>query len=281
MTDRSVVLVTGMSGAGKTTAMAVFENMGYYCVDNLPVELLDDFGEVMKTAHYTKVALAVSLFDAQEAMRDLTNMDWIKLNMLFLDCEDEKIVKRYKFTRRSHPLLITNHASALSEAIELERREAEKVASMANQIIDTTLLKANRLQDVIEASFDQGTKDVFRVIFESFGYKYGLPKDADLLLDVRFLPNPFYIESLRHKSGNDEEVYNYVMEQPETRAFLDKAFKFYDYLLDQYEKEGKNQVIFGIGCTGGQHRSVTLTNYFAKHYSQRYKVYKYHRDADH
>ena len=279
MKQTTVVLVTGMSGAGKSTTMVAFENMKYYCVENMPVELLDEFGELVKTHDYPRIAMALPLDYATEAIRVLSNMDWIDLKVVFLDCENNAIVKRYKFTRRSHPMLILNRASSLSDAIEIERKEAEQVISLADTVIDTTHLKSARLQDVLEASFNTESKPTFRVVFESFGYKYGLPQDADLLLDVRFLPNPFYIESLRDKNGNDEEVYNYVMEQPETRAFLEKAFRFYDYLLDQYEHEGKNQVIFAIGCTGGQHRSVALTNYFADHYKQYYHVYKYHRDA--
>ncbi|MBO6046689.1 MAG: RNase adapter RapZ [Erysipelotrichaceae bacterium] len=281
MKQTNVVLVTGMSGAGKSTAMVVFENMKYYCIDNLPVELLTEFGELVKNHNYPRIALALSLDHATEAIRVLSNIDWISVKVVFLDCENEAIVKRYKFTRRSHPMLILNRASSLSEAIELERKIAEQVIAMADTVIDTTHLKTPRFQDVLEASFNIESVQTFRVVFESFGYKYGLPEDADLLLDVRFLPNPFYIESLRNKTGNDEDVYNYVMEQPETRAFLEKALRFYSYLLEQYELEGKNQVIFGIGCTGGQHRSVALTNYFADYYKQFYQIYKYHRDADH
>ena len=137
------------------------------------------------------------------------------------------------------------------------------------------------MQDRLEASFYPETGETFRVSFVSFGYKFGIPKDADLLLDVRFLPNPFYVPELRNKTGNDKEVYDYVMEKPETQEFVEKTLAYYDYLLKEYEKEGKMQLIVGIGCTGGQHRSVTLTNFLANHYKKYYKVYKWHRDADH
>lgn len=277
-----VVVVTGMSGAGKTQAMAIFENMEYQCLDNYPVALLQEFGELLRTStKYTKVAMAVSLGDALLAVRMLLNMEWVDLTVVFLDCEDEVLLSRYKQTRRCHPLMISNVALSLVEAIQCEREMADPISKMANVVIDTTLLKPIRLQDKLEAYFHKGNQDVFRISFVSFGYKHGIPRDADLLLDVRFLPNPFYIEELRPKTGNDQEVYDYVMNQPETKEFIDRTIEYYDYLLKKYEEEGKMQMIIGIGCTGGQHRSVTLTNYFAEYYSQYYQVYKWHRDADH
>ena len=277
-----VVVVTGMSGAGKTQAMAIFENMEYRCIDNYPVALLKEFGDLMRTStKYAKVAMAVSLGDAILAVRVLSNMDWIDLTVIFLDCDDEVLLSRYKQTRRSHPLMIGNMASSLMEAIHFEREMADPVSKLANIIIDTTLLKPTKLQDKLEIYFHKGNQDTFRVSFVSFGYKHGVPRDADLLLDVRFLPNLFYIEELRNLTGNDKAVYDYVMEQAETKEFIEKTITYYDYLLKKYEEEGKMQMIIGIGCTGGQHRSVTLTNYFADYYSKYYQVYKWHRDADH
>ncbi|WP_270526397.1 RNase adapter RapZ [Longibaculum muris] len=277
-----VVVVTGMSGAGKTQAMAIFENMEYRCIDNYPVALLKEFGDLMRTStKYAKVAMAVSLGDAILAVRVLSNMDWIDLTVIFLDCDDEVLLSRYKQTRRSHPLMIGNMASSLMEAIHFEREMADPVSKLANIIIDTTLLKPTKLQDKLEIYFHKGNQDTFRFSFVSFGYKHGVPRDADLLLDVRFLPNPFYIEELRNLTGNDKAVYDYVMEQAETKEFIEKTITYYDYLLKKYEEEGKMQMIIGIGCTGGQHRSVTLTNYFADYYSKYYQVYKWHRDADH
>ncbi len=283
MVDYEIILVTGMSGAGKTTAMAVFENLGFYCIDNYPVSILDAFTEMLKQGKfdYLKIAMAVRLNDAMDAIRILSNLDFVNVTTVFLDCDNEKILKRYKQTRRSHPMMIARQASTLTEAIQLERRMFDKLKSQGDRIIDTTLLKAKGLQDVLESAFNEGDTQVFRVSFVSFGYKYGVPKDADLILDVRFLPNPFYVEELRHLTGNDKAVYDYVMEKPETKIFINKTIDYFTYLLKEYEKEGKMQVIIGIGCTGGQHRSVTLTNYFASYYSQFYQVYKWHRDADH
>lgn len=283
MVDYEIILVTGMSGAGKTTAMAIFENLGFYCIDNYPVSILDAFTEMLKQGKfdYLKIAMAVRLNDAMDAIRILSNLDFVNVTTVFLDCDNEKILKRYKQTRRSHPMMIARQASTLTEAIQLERRMFDKLKSQGDRIIDTTLLKAKGLQDVLESAFNEGDTQVFRVSFVSFGYKYGVPKDADLILDVRFLPNPFYVEELRHLTGNDKAVYDYVMEKPETKIFINKTIDYFTYLLKEYEKEGKMQVIIGIGCTGGQHRSVTLTNYFASYYSQFYQVYKWHRDADH
>ncbi|MFV0392916.1 MAG: RNase adapter RapZ [Coprobacillaceae bacterium] len=277
-----VVIVTGMSGAGKTSAMAVFENMAFSCMDNYPIALLNEFGELLKQeTKYQKIAMAVGLNDAIKAIRLLSNMDWISLSVVFLECSDEILLKRYKETRRSHPLLISNRAASLLEAIEFERRLAVPISKLANITIDTTKLKFASFQNMLEEYFHKGKVDAFRVSFVSFGYKHGVPKDADLLFDVRFLPNPFYIEELRTHTGNDKDVYDYVMEKEETKVFVDKMTTLLDYLLQQYEEEGRMHVIIGIGCTGGQHRSVTLTNYFADHYASKYQVHRLHRDADH
>lgn len=282
MNKIEIVVVTGMSGAGKTQTMAIFENMEYQCIDNYPVALLKEFGELLRTSStYTKVAMAVSLSDAIFAIRILSNLDWIDLTVVFLDAENETLLSRYKQTRRSHPLMINNRSSSLLEAIDDERNMAEPISKLANIVIDTTLLKPAKLQDKLETYFHKGNQETFRISFVSFGYKHGVPRDADLLLDVRFLPNPFYIEELRNKTGNDKEVYDYVMQQPETIEFIEKTTVYYDYLLKKYEEEGKMQMIIGVGCTGGQHRSVTLANYLAEYYSQYYQVYKWHRDAHH
>ncbi len=277
-----VVVVTGKSGAGKTQAMAIFENMEYSCIDNYPVALLQEFGELLRvTTHYKKIAMAVSLGDAIVAIRLLSNMDWVDVTVVFLDCEENVLLSRYKQTRRTHPLLISNICSSLDEAIRYESEMAEPVSKMANIIIDTSLLKPVKLQDRLENYFHKKSHDPFRICFVSFGYKHGIPKDADVLLDVRFLPNPFYIEELRPMTGNDKQVYDYVIEKEETQEFIEHTLKYFDYLLKQYSDEGRTQMTIGIGCTGGQHRSVTLTNFMADHYGEYYQVYRMHRDAHH
>lgn len=282
MDKTEVVLVTGMSGAGKTSAMAVFENMAYRCMDNYPIALLNEFGELLKNEKaYSHVAMAVSLEEAIKAIRILSNLDWINLQIVFLDASDEILLKRYKETRRSHPVLISNRTTTLVEAIEFERRLAGPISKLANIIIDTSKLKQAKFQDYLEHRFNQNNVNTFRISFVSFGYKHGVPKDADLLLDVRFLPNPFYIEELRECTGNDKKVYDYVMEKEETKVFVEKSIAYFDYLFEQYDNEGRMHLTVGIGCTGGQHRSVTLTNFFADHYSKQYQVNRFHRDADH
>ena len=282
MDQVEIVIVTGMSGAGKTTAMAVFENLAYRCIDNYPVSLLTEFAEMVKNdSRYQKVAMAVTLEDAPKAIQLLSNIDWINKSVVFLDCEDTILMKRYKETRRTHPILISNKASTLLEAIEYERKLARAISKEASIMIDTSHLKGAKFQKLIENHFIRKNENPFRVSFVSFGYKHGIPKDADLLFDVRFLPNPFYIPELRELTGNDKAVYDYVIDKEETQVFIDKMTTLLDYLLKQYQQEGRTHLIIGIGCTGGQHRSVSLTNYFADHYTGIYRVHRLHRDAVH
>ncbi len=277
-----LVLVTGLSGAGKTTAMGIFEDMEYRCIDNYPVSLLEQFGELLKSNNeYSKIAMAVPLNDALNAIQILKNMDWINLSIVFLDCENNVLLTRYKFTRRVHPLLIAGKAHALEEAIEFERAIAQPIALNAHFVIDTTHLKKPKLQDRLETCFAKDEKDPFRISFVSFGYKHGIPRDADLLFDVRFLPNPYYYEDLRDLTGNDKEVYDFVIDKEETKEFIEKMTDLFDYLFEQFEQEGKMHLVVGIGCTGGQHRSVSLTNYFANYYGKKYQVHRLHRDAVH
>ncbi len=277
-----VVMVTGLSGAGKTSCMAVFENLEFQCIDNAPIELLEQFAELLQTSkEYTKVAYAVKLKDALKAARILSNLDWIDLSILFLDSNDDVLLKRYKQSRRTHPLLISARAASLQEAIEIERELAKPVLRISNKIIDTSMMKTNKLQQLIEDYYLHSETDPFRISFISFGYKHGIPKDLDLMFDVRFLPNPFYIDELREQTGNDKAVYDYVMEKKETQEFINVLTPTLDYLFKNFEQEGRMHLVVGIGCTGGQHRSVTLTNYFADYYAKKYQVHRLHRDADH
>lgn len=277
-----LVMVTGLSGAGKTSCMAVFENLEFQCIDNAPIELLEQFANLLKISkEYTKVAYAVKLKDALQAARILSNLDWIDLSILFLDANDDVLLKRYKQSRRTHPLLISERAASLQEAIEFERELAKPVLRISNKIIDTSMMKTNKLQQLIEDYYLHSETDPFRISFISFGYKHGIPKDLDLMFDVRFLPNPFYVDELREQTGNDKPVYDYVMEKPETQEFVEVLTPTLDYLFKNFEQEGRMHLVVGIGCTGGQHRSVTLTNYFADHYAKIYQVHRLHRDADH
>lgn len=282
MERMQIVMVTGLSGAGKTSCMAVFENLEFQCIDNAPIELLEQFANLLKTSkEYTKVAYAVKLKDALQAARILSNLDWINLSILFLDANDDILLTRYKQSRRSHPLLISERAASLQEAIEFEREIAKPVLRISNKVIDTSMIKTNKLQQMIEDYYLYSETDPFRISFISFGYKHGIPKDLDLMFDVRFLPNPFYVDELRELTGNDQPVYDYVMNTVETKEFVSAITPTLDYLFKNFEQEGRMHLIVGIGCTGGQHRSVTLTNYFTEHYSKIYQVHRLHRDADH
>ena len=282
------VIVTGMSGAGKTTVLKFLEDMDFFCVDNLPPALITKFSQLCfeQDGSIDKVALGIDirggkLFkDLFKSLEDLKTEGY-DYEILFLDASDSTLIKRYKETRRTHPILISNKAATLVEAIGYERKLARPISKEANMVIDTTNLKGNKFQQLLENQFNHQSIDPFRISFVSFGYKHGIPKDADLLFDVRFLPNPFYIEELRNLTGNDKEVYDYVIDKPETQVFIQKMTDLLDYLLEEYDKEGKTHVVIGIGCTGGQHRSVSLTNYFADHYSQKYHVHRLHRDAVH
>lgn len=277
-----LVMVTGLSGAGKTSCMAVFENLEFQCIDNAPIELLEQFATLLQTSkEYTKVAYAVKLKDALQAARILSNLDWIDLSILFLDANEDILLKRYKQSRRSHPLLISERAASLQEAIEFERELSKPVLRISNKVIDTSMMKINKLQQLIEDYYLHSETDPFRISFISFGYKHGIPKDVDLMFDVRFLPNPFYVDTLREHTGNDQDVYDYVMEKPETQEFINVLTPTLDYFFKNFEQEGRMHLVVGIGCTGGQHRSVTLTNYFADYYAKIYQVHRLHRDADH
>ena len=282
MKELEIVIITGLSGAGKTTAMATFENMQYQCMDNYPIELLEQFLQLAKTSpKYTKVAMAVSLRAALDAYLIVTRHDWIKCDMIFLDSTDDVLLKRYKQTRRTHPLLISGQANSLTDAISIERELAEKVKLISSKILDTSMVKPGKFQEMLENYYFKSEKDPFRITFISFGYKHGIPKDLDLMFDVRFLPNPYYVDELRNGTGNDKAVYDYVMDKEETHVFVDKLTPVLTYLFKEFENEGRMHLVVGIGCTGGQHRSVTLTNYFADYYSQYYQVNRLHRDADH
>lgn len=256
------VILTGMSGAGKSTALKMMEDIGFYCVDNLPIPLIEKFVELseMQGSELQKVAVGIDIRSGG-ALEELHNvLDRLEANggaceILFLDAEDDVLVKRYKETRRSHPLA---GAERVDKGIELERKKMEFLKKRANYIIDTSRLLTRELKAEIGKIFveNQDFKNLFITIL-SFGFKYGIPADSDLVFDVRFLPNPYYIEGLRHKSGNDKEIQDYVLQFKEAHEFLDKLDDMVHFLIPNYIVEGKNQLVISIGCTGGKHRSVT------------------------
>lgn len=281
------VIVTGMSGSGKRTAMKMLEDVGFYCVDNLPVALIEKFVELITTptTEVSKVALGLDV-RADQSFGGVHNiLEQLKSNgylfeILFLEASDDVLLKRYKETRRLHPL---SPEGRVQEGIQREREILKKIREKADYIIDTSLLLTRELKEEIDDIFVRNKEyNSLIVTILSFGFKKGIPADADLVFDVRFLPNPFYVDELKHKTGNDREVQDYVMAFSEAEVFLQKLTDMLDYLIPNYVKEGKHQLVIGIGCTGGKHRSVTLANALYAGMKDRgtYGVKLYHRDIE-
>lgn len=278
--SKHVVLVSGMSGAGKSTATRVLEDMGYHIIDNFPVQLLSLLVDMIETStdpRYSYIALSTSAHDFPAFLRGVKGQG-IDLRVLFLDASDSVLIRRYKSTRRTHPLLVSNTANTLEEAISVERQMLSRINNSSFVNVDTSFLTEKEVKHILEQYFAKGAAPAFSISFISFGYKYGVPMDADLMIDVRFLPNPYWVPELRIYSGDDQNVYDYVINKPETQEFLKRMTSFLDYSLEQYVTEGKNHFTIAIGCTGGQHRSVAITNWLFDHYKEKYHSYKQHRD---
>lgn len=277
-----IILVSGMSGAGKTTAMGILEDMGYHCMDQFPVKLLPNLLEMIayeSDTRFHNLALSTNLVDFNDFKNTLGVLD-IDLQILILESSNQELLKRYKFTRRTHPMLLSNIATTLEDGIQIERERLSKLKEQNCLVVDTSFLNATELKQRLNKVFAINNRASFSISFISFGYKNGLPMDADLLFDVRFLPNPYWIEALRSKSGNDQEVYDYVMSDKETKRFINKLKPFLDYAFKQYIKEGKNHFTVGIGCTGGMHRSVSIVNWLFDEYGKKYHCFKEHRDLE-
>ncbi|CAB3431423.1 RNase adapter RapZ [Listeria monocytogenes] len=277
-----LVIITGMSGAGKTVAMQSLEDLGYFCVDNLPPSLLPKFWELMKESDkMDKIALVMDLrgrefFDSiEQALDELDNTNFITTKILFLEADDKVLVSRYKETRRHHPL---EPNGSVLDGINAERELLSDLKGRSQLVINTSNMAPRELRERINNEFQTEDKDIFNVQLMSFGFKYGIPIDADLVFDVRFLPNPHYIDKMRPLTGLDEDVYEYVMKWPETQTFLDKLVDLLMFTLPFYKREGKTQLVIAIGCTGGQHRSVALTEFVGKAIQQKYETTISHRD---
>lgn len=259
------VIITGLSGAGKSETIKCFEDLGYFCVDNLPPALVSKFAELcaQSDGRINKIALVIdmrggSFFDdIFEALENL-EQNGFSYEILYLEAREEILVRRFKESRRRHPL---STGGGISEGIKAEMGRLEEIRGKATVIIDTSDISVKGLRDEICRHYDQHqVEEKMLVSIVSFGFKNGIPLDADLVFDVRFLPNPHYVDSLRHLDGNQSEVSSYVLKWPVTTRFLSKLYDFVDFLIPQYIKEGKATLIIGIGCTGGQHRSVTVAN---------------------
>lgn len=282
-----LVILTGMSGAGKSTALKMMEDFGFYCVDNLPIPLIETFVELSETSgeDLQKFAIGIdirsghSLSELHGILERLQEKEKAP-EILFLDAEDAVLVKRYKETRRNHPL---SGKERVGTGIAAERERLTFLRKRADYIIDTSRLLTRELRAELDKIFvsQQEYQNLFITIL-SFGFKYGIPADSDLVFDVRFLPNPYYVEDLRVKSGNDKEIQDYVLQFEEAHVFLEKLTDMVNFLIPNYIVEGKNQLVVSIGCTGGKHRSVTLANELHKKLCVRreYGLKIEHRDIE-
>lgn len=280
------VIVTGMSGAGKSTTLRTLEDIGYFCVDNLPIQLIMRFAEIAYASDndINNVAIGVDirsgvyLEQLSECLRALKESKY-NYEILFLDSNDDVLIKRYKETRRNHPLARNGR---VEDGIKLERNQIAFLRKEADYIIDTTSLLTRELKAELDKIFIENAEyNNFIVSIVSFGFKYGIPRDADLVFDVRFLPNPYYNLELRPLTGNDEAIQDFVMQYDEAKEFMNKIVDLLEFLIPNYIKEGKNGLVIGIGCTGGKHRSVTLANGIYKEMETLpYSVRIYHRDIE-
>ena len=280
------VIVTGMSGAGKSTALKMLEDMGYFCVDNLPIALLPKFAELAHApgSDISQVAVGVDIrngrsLDEMSSVLEHLKASGVAYQILYLEASDEVLVKRYKETRRTHPLA---KQGRVEDGIRQEREKLLYLKENATYILDTSQLLTRELKKALEQIFagEKNFKNLMITVL-SFGFKYGIPSDCDLVFDVRFLPNPYYVEGLKYKTGNDKEVQDFVMGYELSHTFLDNLVDMLEFLIPKYILEGKNQLVIGNGCTGGKHRSVTLANKLFEALSNcpEYGVRLEHRDV--
>ncbi|MDD2484784.1 MAG: RNase adapter RapZ [Eubacteriales bacterium] len=278
------IIVTGLSGAGKTQVINCLEDLGYYCIDNMPPVLIKDFMHLVLQGKRS-IAKAAFVMDIRsreffdEFVNGLDTMDKTKFHymILFLEASDEVLIRRYKESRREHPLA---KEGSILKSIHAERSRLEEIRKKADHIIDTSTMKTAQLREEIHNLLISGNETRFTITLQSFGYKYGIPLDADMVFDMRFLPNPFYVASLKNLTGNNQKVRNYVTRFPETQNFIKKVHELVNELIPSYLKEGKSNLVIAFGCTGGQHRSVTMANVFTELFKQDgWRVLTIHRDV--
>ena len=280
-----LLIVTGLSGAGKSQAANALEDMGYYCVDNIPPAIIPAFVELSKrqTESFSKLAVVTdirggSMFeDIEKVLADL-KQSGIEYKILFLDAKDDVLIRRYKENRRKHPLCDAEGIS-LSDAVKLEREKLHGLHAAADFDIDTSLISNAQLKEILTETFMKSARHGLRILCKSFGFKYGIDTDADNVFDVRCLPNPYYVEELKEKTGLDAAVRDYVLDSADSRAFAQSVISFCDFSVPLYIKEGKSQLVISFGCTGGKHRSVTFAELLGKHLKTKgYNVSVLHRD---
>ncbi|MCR5207956.1 MAG: RNase adapter RapZ [Eubacterium sp.] len=283
---KEIVLLTGVSGAGKSTAMGFMEDIGYYCIDNMPAELISEFISLMeKSDAYTKIAIVADVrskgvFEAfKSAVKNLKKSDYT-VKIIYLDIKNHVALKRYKLTRRKHPFA-DRFSGEIEQAIMYEKKVLEPILQNADYVIDTSDLTSPELRKRLTQILLGDDKKVMNIHVMSFGFKHGIPTDADFVLDVRCLPNPYWIEALRSKTGLDEEVNSYVFGFDETTGLLERVESLLDYLVPLYIREGKSQLVIAIGCTGGNHRSVAIAEALRRHFDESFdNVTVNHRDIE-
>jgi len=278
------LIITGMSGAGKTQVMHSLEDMGYYCIDNLPVAFLLPFAKMCNSEKekFQNVAVVTDIRGGEELLEIDTVLNSMKENkipyeILFLEADENVIVTRYKETRRKHPL---SPEGSIEKGILIERDKLSFLRGHATRIIDTSVLLTRELKQMIRELYGEENKDYFKIQVQSFGFKYGIPRDADLVFDVRFLPNPFYVSELKEHTGLEKSVADFVLKYPQTKEFISKLEDMLQMLIPHYIEEGKTDLVIGIGCTGGKHRSVTIANQISDRLQHKnFKSIVRHRDV--
>jgi len=275
------LIVTGLSGSGKTVASHFLEDLGYYCVDNLPAKLIPTFVDLWKRkeVEIDKVALVVDI--REHGFLETFPGVWEEIRkkvtprLIFLDASDETLVKRFSETRRPHPLA----RKSILEGVRLERRRMAPIKKMADEVIDTSETNLSQLKEIFARKFLKRAKPSLRVSVISFGYKYGIPLDSDLIFDTRFLPNPFYVDALRNLSGQDSAVRDFLLGADETQAFLAELFRFIRFQMPRFVAEGKSSLVISVGCTGGRHRSVVVADELREYLQkEKYDITISHRD---
>ncbi|MDR1795720.1 MAG: RNase adapter RapZ [Erysipelotrichaceae bacterium] len=282
MSKKRIVIVTGLSGAGKTSAMRVLEDIGYHCIDQIPAELREELYHLFLTSRsrkYQYIALAMPMQDFKAFTKTFSTGEF-DLQVLFLTASEDSLLLRYKQSRKIHPQILSKQAISLEEAIRQEIEIAKEMKDSAWLDIDTTFLRNSELKRKLNDFLSIKEGPDFTVSFITFGYKKGIPQDADLVFDVRFLPNPFWVNKLKNKTGLEQDVYDYVLDNPVAKEFLKQLTGFLDFILDQFSFEGKNHFTIAIGCTGGQHRSVSVARYLYDFYLNKYQCYISHRDIN-
>ena len=274
---KQILLISGLSGAGKTSVTNTLEDLGYRCIDQFPSGLIPNLIDlIQKDSAYEYVAISMQIMDLEHYFPMLDNIEF-NSRLILLDCDEKVLLNRYKFSRRIHPLLVSNIADTLEEAISLEKEKLDKYRDRF-EVIDTTNMSTRALAKRVLEYISLEKQPKLTLSFESFGFKNGVAQDADMIFDVRFLPNPYYVDELRDLTGNDAKVYDYVMSFDKTREYLKMLVAYLDYVFDAYKGEEKRHLTIAIGCTGGQHRSASIVNYLFDHYKERFNCLKGHRD---